>query len=272
MHGATLATSAVRLLEKFLDCFQDRARNARINRIGAAVGVTFGTGGVIANEVGQPGLSWVNAIIAICACLTAIAPVAFKELGDRRRERVLGLAEKVRCQEEELVRLRRSIADQGNQVIANQAGQAFVTARIDTITDELRRAGYFQGSQIRVLIVEDDQGVTRLLTDFLSREGLALEHAATVADALAKALAGEPDVILLDLKLGTADGLEVLRGLRVANSTARVLVVSGTPDPDRRSAALALGAAEVLPKPVDPDRLLAAIKRRGPPPPPDGPH
>ncbi|MCZ7413542.1 MULTISPECIES: response regulator [unclassified Streptomyces] len=116
--------------------------------------------------------------------------------------------------------------------------------------------------RIRVLLVDDHQVVRRGLRTFLEVQddievvGEAADGEAGVEEAQRLA----PDVILLDVKMPGTDGIEALRRLRDAQSTARVLVVTSFTEQRTAVPALRAGAAGYLYKDVDPDALAGAIR------------
>lgn len=124
---------------------------------------------------------------------------------------------------------------------------------------------------MRVLVVEDDEGIAAGLKAHLRKLGLAVDVADGVASAWA-ALCAEPfDLVLLDLGLRDGDGAEILRRLRMApahrlpDASLPVLVMTARDQVASRIAALDLGADDYLTKPFDPDELAArmrALRRR----------
>lgn len=112
---------------------------------------------------------------------------------------------------------------------------------------------------LRILIVEDDSAIRRLLRAALDRSGYAVVEAATARAALAAIDIDKPDVVLLDLGLPDRDGLELIQLLR-ARSAAVLLVVSARTDTAEKVAALDLGADDYLTKPFDTEELLARVR------------
>lgn len=111
----------------------------------------------------------------------------------------------------------------------------------------------------RILVVDDDLHIRRLLQTTLARGGYQAIEATTAAEALAQAKASAPDAILLDLGLPDRDGLEIVPLLRQL-STAPILVVSAREATDQKVAALDLGANDYVTKPFDSEEVLARLR------------
>ena len=112
------------------------------------------------------------------------------------------------------------------------------------------------GDSPRVLLVEDDQGIATQLVRGLARGGYRVEHVMTGAEALSW---GEPDVVLLDLELPDADGVQVCRKLR-ERSAAAIIVVTAHGEEAERVLALDAGADDYLVKPFGLAELQARIR------------
>lgn len=111
----------------------------------------------------------------------------------------------------------------------------------------------------KVLIVDDEVQIRRLLTATLDRAGYAVAQAANGREALSLLGIEEPDVVLLDLGLPDRDGLELVPLLRGAGD-AKLLVISARDATDDKVAALDLGADDFVTKPFDTDELLARVR------------
>jgi len=109
----------------------------------------------------------------------------------------------------------------------------------------------------KILIVEDDAHIRRLLRVAIERAGYAAGEAATAREALTLADIDKPEVVLLDLGLPDRDGLELIQLLR---GKATVIVVSAREDTAEKVAALDLGADDYLTKPFDTEELLARVR------------
>lgn len=114
-------------------------------------------------------------------------------------------------------------------------------------------------TSIRVLLVDDDLHIRRLLQSTLARGGYEAIEATTAAEALELAARSEPDAILLDLGLPDRDGLEIIQLLR-QRTPAPILIVSAREATDQKVAALDLGADDYVTKPFDSDEVLARLR------------
>ena len=112
----------------------------------------------------------------------------------------------------------------------------------------------------RILVVDDDPSICRLLTRFLSGEGFDMAAVAD-GDAMWRKLQVWPcDLIVLDLRLpGGEDGLSIARQLR-EESDIGLIMLSGRSDCVDKVVGLELGADDYVTKPFDPRELLARIR------------
>ena len=124
---------------------------------------------------------------------------------------------------------------------------------------------------MRVLVVEDDEGIAQGLSLALRQQGCAVDVAGGVAAAWAALRAEAFEMVLLDLGLSDGDGAEVLRRVRAAPGGALpdpatpVLIMTARDQVASRIAGLDMGADDYLTKPFDPGELAArmrALRRR----------
>jgi two-component system KDP operon response regulator KdpE len=110
-----------------------------------------------------------------------------------------------------------------------------------------------------VLVVEDERPMRKLLTAVLSANGLRTQEAATGSEALSSAAVHNPDLVLLDLGLPDADGVDVIRRLREWMASP-ILVVSARGREEDKISVLDAGANDFVPKPFANGELLARIR------------
>jgi len=120
----------------------------------------------------------------------------------------------------------------------------------------------------KILIVEDEKDIAKMLEYNLKKEGFRTISASDGEDALDLAAREHPDLILLDLMLPGIDGLEVCRTLKKENKTAAVPIIMLTAKAQEadKIVGLELGADDYVTKPFSPRELIARIKavlRRG---------
>jgi two-component system, OmpR family, KDP operon response regulator KdpE len=111
----------------------------------------------------------------------------------------------------------------------------------------------------KVLIVEDDTHIRRLLRAALLRAAHNVLEAATAREGLSLLDIERPEVVLLDLGLPDRDGLELIQLIR-ARSKAPILVISAREQSEEKVAALDLGADDYITKPFDTEELLARVR------------
>lgn len=118
-----------------------------------------------------------------------------------------------------------------------------------------------------VLLVEDDPAVASLVEPYLRASALSVTVATTAEAARNAFRAGSPDVVVLDLTLPDADGLDLVREF-TATGRSRLIIVSGKLEETDRIVGIELGADDYLTKPFSLRELLARVRallRRGPP-------
>ncbi len=125
-----------------------------------------------------------------------------------------------------------------------------------------------------MLVVEDDATVRDVVARYLGDAGHRVELAADGPSGLAAAIAGEPDVVVLDVMLPGLSGLEVCRELRARRSGAAIVMLTALGEEDDRVLGLELGADDYVTKPFSPRELvlrIGSVLRRTTPDGPDAP-
>jgi two-component system response regulator (stage 0 sporulation protein F) len=104
---------------------------------------------------------------------------------------------------------------------------------------------------LRILLVDDDVGVSEVLSDFLSLQGAEAFPVTNATDALRLLAHGAPDAIFLDIDMPGLSGLDALPAIRALAPHAKVVMVSGMQDESVAKQAFARGALDYIVKPVD---------------------
>jgi len=118
--------------------------------------------------------------------------------------------------------------------------------------------------RFRILIVDDEVRITNFLRSKLKASGYEVLTAGNGFEGLEQAQAQEPDMIILDVLMPKMDGLEMLKELRSFSTVPVIMLTAKGADADRIKG-LELGADDYLPKPFNPDELVArieAVRRR----------
>ncbi|MEJ2670020.1 MAG: response regulator transcription factor [Gammaproteobacteria bacterium] len=111
----------------------------------------------------------------------------------------------------------------------------------------------------RVLIVEDDERLANLSKDYLENNGIGVHVINDGRQAISYILSSQPDLVVLDLMLPGADGLEVCREVRAEYQKPILMLTARTDDVDQ-VLGLEMGADDYVAKPVRPRVLLARIR------------
>ncbi len=111
----------------------------------------------------------------------------------------------------------------------------------------------------RILIVDDDTELTELLGEYLKAEGFEVEAVHEGRAGLARALAGEHTLVIVDVMLPGMNGLDLVRELRKQMRVPVLMLTARGEDADR-VLGLELGADDYLPKPFNPRELVARMR------------
>ncbi len=121
---------------------------------------------------------------------------------------------------------------------------------------------------MKVLVLDDDPKLGRLVVDYLAKNAVVARHAAAARE-FEKLLKQEPpDVVVLDVMLPEKDGYQVLKELRERGESIPVIMLTARGELSDKVLGLELGADDYLAKPFEPRELLArlqALARRGRP-------
>ena len=112
----------------------------------------------------------------------------------------------------------------------------------------------------RVLIVEDDDAMARLLRDNLRFERYEVERASSAKEAHGRLEAFKPEIVLLDLMLAEGDGFEVCRALGAQRQRPSIIILTARSSQDDKVRGLDLGADDYITKPFSFRELLARMR------------
>jgi DNA-binding response OmpR family regulator len=130
----------------------------------------------------------------------------------------------------------------------------------------------------RILVVEDDEPIARLLERYLTSAGFDVHSESRGTQALRYAAANKPDLVILDLRLPDVDGMEVCERLRMLYHSwmVPIMMLTGLDSSQDLARGLSSGADAYVTKPFEPaallpviENLLSKIDPEAPPPPPD---
>ncbi|URM34248.1 response regulator transcription factor [Bacillus sp. 7894-2] len=114
-------------------------------------------------------------------------------------------------------------------------------------------------NQVKILLVDDEERIRRLLKMYLERENFSIDEAENGNQALSKALANDYDVILLDLMMPGKDGIEVCRELREKKATP-VIMLTAKGEEVNRVQGFEVGTDDYIVKPFSPREVVLRVK------------
>ncbi|MBI4240404.1 MAG: response regulator [Candidatus Rokubacteria bacterium] len=112
----------------------------------------------------------------------------------------------------------------------------------------------------RLLVVDDEPPVCRMLERLFTQKGYRTRWAADGAAALRAVIKEAPDVVLLDIVMPRLGGIEALTAIRAIAPGVQVIMVSGQADFEVAKRALAYGAFDYVTKPIDPGHLCMTVE------------
>jgi DNA-binding response OmpR family regulator len=111
----------------------------------------------------------------------------------------------------------------------------------------------------KILVVDDELKIARLVRDYLTEAGFDVVLAATGPAALASARSDRPDLVVLDIGLPGIDGYDVTRAIRSQSAIPIIMLTARSEETDR-IVGLELGADDYVVKPFSPRELVARVK------------
>jgi len=111
----------------------------------------------------------------------------------------------------------------------------------------------------RSLVIDDEQIVLDSVTKILTEDNYEVDTSLSGREGLAKALEGNYDVVLTDIRMPDIGGMRVLRDIKRAKPTLPVVIITGYATVRSAVQAMKLGASDYLEKPFTPEQLLKAV-------------
>lgn len=111
----------------------------------------------------------------------------------------------------------------------------------------------------RILLIDDDENICKVVKLYLEKEGLEILVANEGQEGLGLFAAENPDLVLLDIMMPGMDGIEVIKRIR-KTSNVPVIMLTAKSDTFDKVLALELGADDYIVKPFEPKELIARIK------------
>ena len=113
----------------------------------------------------------------------------------------------------------------------------------------------------KVLVIDDDIEICLMLCDLVVVIGHEADYVQTLGKGVDMVLAGEYDVVLLDVKMPDGNGLEALQTIRSVVRPPEVIIITGVGDPDSAELAIRNGAWDYIQKPLSTRKIMLPLKR-----------
>jgi len=113
----------------------------------------------------------------------------------------------------------------------------------------------------RVLIIDDDAAICRLLSATVTRQGHEARHFSSLAEGLAEAAGGRYDLLFLDINLPDGNGLAALPRIREIEAAPEVIIITGAGDPDGAELAITSGAWDYIDKGSPIQHIILSLSR-----------
>jgi len=114
---------------------------------------------------------------------------------------------------------------------------------------------------LNILVVDDESNIRRTLSICLETEGYRVMSVSNFEDALAEASRGSFDIAFVDLRLGTANGLDLIPALLATTPWIRIIVITAYASIETTVEAMKRGATDYLPKPFTPAQIKLAVHK-----------
>jgi DNA-binding NtrC family response regulator len=113
----------------------------------------------------------------------------------------------------------------------------------------------------RILLIDDDAGLSEVIGMLLEREGYVAERAGTVAAGLQHIRKSEVDLVITDLRLPDGTGLDAIRAIRARRPEVPIIMITSYSSIESAIGALRMGAVDYIIKPFDNEEFLHALRR-----------
>lgn len=126
---------------------------------------------------------------------------------------------------------------------------------------ESRSSGPAEIQRLQILVVDDEANIRRTLSVCLETEGHHVIGVSNVPDAVSEAARRSFDLAFIDLRLGTDDGLDLIRTLMAKSPWLKIIVITAYASIDTAVEAIRRGAADYIPKPFTPSQISLAVRK-----------
>ena len=114
---------------------------------------------------------------------------------------------------------------------------------------------------IRILVIDDDEGIRKVLTTILEEEGFAVDTAKNGKEAIEKSRRNFYNLALIDIKLPDTEGTKLLTAMKETTPTMAKIIITGYPSLQNAIEAVNQGADSFVVKPLNVENILQTIKK-----------
>jgi len=118
-----------------------------------------------------------------------------------------------------------------------------------------------EATRPRILVVDDEETVREVLVDIFEIDGLEVDAASNVSEALEMLHQKYYHIVITDLRMDSIGGMELASSLRLVDQDTIIFIITGYPDMQSAQDAVRHGVCEYLIKPVDPSELIRLVER-----------
>ena len=115
--------------------------------------------------------------------------------------------------------------------------------------------------RLKVLVVDDESRMRKLVKDFLLRQNYEVLEAENGEEGIQKYKEENPDMVTMDITMPVKDGLEALKEIKNFDSAAKVIMVTAAGQESKVMEAVKLGAAEFVTKPFEKEKIVDTVHK-----------
>ena len=117
------------------------------------------------------------------------------------------------------------------------------------------------GNPVKIIVIDDERAICISCKKILEESGYQVDYVQSGKEGIERVIAGDYDIVLLDLKLKDISGMEILEQIRAKRQDVSVIIITGYATIQTSIEAIKKGAFDYVPKPFSPDELTIAVNK-----------